>query len=94
MKQVEELLRDIARVGSEAIVSFLTLAIGRIVLRCCAAKCRSRNLCRMNGTDTPNVRCATIYDFADLAEDVGLTVTECVALHEGKQINWLPNLRE
>ena len=37
--------------------------------------------------------CATIGRFADLAEDVGLTVTECVVLYRGKQINWLPNLR-
>ncbi|MDO9194395.1 MAG: methionine biosynthesis protein MetW, partial [Undibacterium sp.] len=43
--------------------------------------------------DTPNVRCATIYDFADLANDVGLEVMECMALHEGKPIKWLPNLR-
>jgi methionine biosynthesis protein MetW len=43
--------------------------------------------------DTPNVRCATIKDFRDLAEDVGLDVLECIALQEGHMVSFLPNLR-
>jgi hypothetical protein len=39
------------------------------------------------------VRCATIYDFADLANEVGLEVMQCVALHEGQPIHVLPNWR-
>jgi hypothetical protein len=39
------------------------------------------------------VRCATIYDFQELAEEVGLEVIECVALAEGKTVSVLPNLR-
>jgi methionine biosynthesis protein MetW len=43
--------------------------------------------------DTPNVRCATIKDFQELAEECGLEVMECVALSEGKIVNVMPNLR-
>jgi methionine biosynthesis protein MetW len=43
--------------------------------------------------DTPNVRCATIYDFEELAEQCGLEVLERVALADGKPVTFLPNLR-
>jgi methionine biosynthesis protein MetW len=44
--------------------------------------------------DTPNVRCATIYDFEELAADCGLEVLERVALAEdGSVVSFLPNLR-
>jgi methionine biosynthesis protein MetW len=93
MKHVEELLQDIARVGNEAIVSFpnfaywphrLTLLFGRMPV--------SKSL-PYEWYDTPNIRCATIDDFADLANSVGLEVLECVALHEGQPVKWLPNWR-
>jgi methionine biosynthesis protein MetW len=93
MKHVEDLLRDIVRVGTEAIVSFpnfaywphrVALANGRMPV--------SKSL-PYQWYDTPNVRCATIYDFEQLARDCGLEVIECVALAEGKPVSFLPNLR-
>ena len=93
MQHVEALLRDIVRVGHEAIVSFpnfahwphrLALLKGRMPV--------SRSL-PYQWYDTPNVRCATIYDFQELAEECGLEVLECVALAEGKPVTVLPNLR-
>lgn len=93
MQHVEGLLRDIVRVGTEAIVSFpnfaywphrLALAKGRMPV--------SKSL-PYQWYDTPNVRCATIYDFEELARDCGLEVMECVALAEGKPVQFMPNLR-
>lgn len=93
MQQVEALLRDIVRVGTEAIVSFpnfahwphrLALLRGRMPV--------SRSL-PYQWYDTPNVRCATIGDFKELAEECGLEVLECVALDEGEVVTFLPNLR-
>jgi methionine biosynthesis protein MetW len=43
--------------------------------------------------DTPNLRFSTLDDFADLARQSGLDIMECMALHEGRRIDWLPNLR-
>lgn len=93
MKHVEPLLRDIARVGNEAIVSFPNFGYWPHRTALLRGKMPVSKSLPYEWYDTPNVRCATIYDFADLADDVGLTVMECVALHEGKQIHWLPNLR-
>jgi methionine biosynthesis protein MetW len=93
MQHVEALLRDIVRVGAEAIVSFpnfaywphrVALARGRMPV--------SRSL-PYQWYDTPNVRCATIVDFKALAEECGLEVIEYVALAEGKPVTFLPNLR-
>jgi len=93
MQHVESLLRDIVRVGSEAIVSFpnfaywphrVALAKGRMPV--------SKSL-PYQWYDTPNVRCATIYDFEELAAECGLEVLERVALADGKPVSFLPNLR-
>lgn len=93
MQHVEALLRDIVRVGAEAIISFpnfaywphrVALARGRMPV--------SRSL-PYQWYDTPNVRCATIYDFEELADDCGLEVLERVALADGRPVSFLPNLR-
>ncbi len=93
-KHVEGILRDIARVGREAIVSFpnfahwphrVSLLMGRMPI--------SESL-PYDWYDTPNLRCATISDFEQLAKDVGLEVMECVALKDdGSPVNFLPNWR-
>jgi len=93
MKDVEGILRDIARVGREAIVSFpnfgywphrLALLRGRMPV--------SKSL-PYEWYDTPNLRCATIPDFDQLANEVGLEVLERVALDEGQLVSLLPNWR-
>jgi methionine biosynthesis protein MetW len=93
MKHVEPLLRDIARVGHEAIVSFPNFGYWPHRTALLRGKMPVSKSLPYEWYDTPNVRCATIYDFADLADDVGLQVMECVALHEGRVIDWLPNWR-
>ena len=93
MKHVEPLLRDIARVGKEAIVSFPNFGYWPHRAALLRGKMPVSKALPYEWYDTPNVRCATIDDFADLADDVRLEVMECMALHEGKAITWLPNLR-
>lgn len=94
MKHVEPVLRDIARVGREAVVSFpnfaywphrVSLLLGRMPV--------SESL-PFNWYDTPNLRCATISDFEDLSHEVGLEVVDFVALSEdGEPISFLPHWR-
>ncbi len=92
-KNVEGILRDITRVGQEAIVSFpnfaywphrLALLFGRMPV--------SKSL-PYEWYDTPNLRCATIQDFEELANSVGLEVLERVALEDGHPVSFLPNWR-
>jgi methionine biosynthesis protein MetW len=93
MQHVEALLRDIVRVGAEAIVSFPNFAYWPHRVALLKGRMPVSKSLPYQWFDTPNVRCATIYDFEQLARDVGLEVTECVALADGKPVTLLPNLR-
>ena len=93
MKNVEGLLTDIARVGREAIVSFPNFAYWPHRVALLRGHMPVSKSLPYEWYDTPNLRCATIDDFAALANSVGLEVLECVALHEGRPVKWLPNLR-
>jgi methionine biosynthesis protein MetW len=93
MKHVEDLLRDIVRVGREAIVSFPNFAHWPHRIALLRGRMPVSKALPYQWYDTPNVRCATIKDFQELAEECGLEVIECVALSEGKIVNVMPNLR-
>ena len=94
MKNVEDILRDIARVGQEAIVSFPNFAYWPHRLALLGGRMPISKSLPYQWYDTPNLRCATIRDFEELANDVGLDVLECVALEEGGQpVSFMPNWR-
>ena len=93
MQHVEALLRDIVRVGSEAIVSFPNFAYWPHRVALLKGRMPVSRSLPYQWYDTPNVRCATIYDFKELAEECGLEVIEYVALADGKPVTFLPNLR-
>ncbi|MDB5852146.1 MAG: hypothetical protein JWR22_187 [Herminiimonas sp.] len=94
MKNVEGILRDIARVGGEAIVSFPNFAYWPHRLALLRGRMPVSKSLPYEWYDTPNLRCATIKDFEELANEVGLEVLECVALDEkGEPVSFLPNWR-
>lgn len=93
MQHVEALLRDIVRVGAEAIVSFPNFAYWPHRVALLRGRMPVSRSLPYQWYDTPNVRCATIYDFKELAEECGLEVIEYVALADGKPVTFLPNLR-
>jgi len=93
MKNVEGILADIARVGGEAIVSFPNFAYWPHRASLLRGRMPVSKSLPYEWYDTPNVRCATIKDFEELANKVGLEVLECIALHEGKPVSFLPNWR-
>ncbi|WP_211452392.1 methionine biosynthesis protein MetW [Collimonas antrihumi] len=93
MKNVEGVLRDIARVGREAIVSFPNFAYWPHRVALMRGRMPVSKSLPYEWYDTPNLRCATIKDFEELANEVGLEVLECVALHDGQPITLLPNWR-
>lgn len=93
MVNVEAILRDIARVGREAIVSFPNFAYWPQRLALLGGRMPVSKLLPYEWYDTPNIRCATILDFEQLANQVGLQVIECVALHDGHPVTFLPNWR-
>ena len=94
MKNVEGVLRDIARVGADAIVSFPNFAYWPHRLALLRGRMPVSRSLPYEWYDTPNLRCATINDFQDLAGEVGLEVLEFVALNEaGRLVTFLPNWR-
>ena len=93
MQHVEDLLRDIVRVGAEAIVSFPNFAYWPHRVALLKGRMPVSKSLPYQWYDTPNVRCATIYDFEELADECGLEVLERVALADGKPVSFLPNLR-
>ncbi len=94
MKNVEGVLRDIARVGREAIVSFPNFAHWPHRLALLAGRMPVSESLPYQWYDTPNLRCATISDFSELADEVGLQVIDCVALKDdGTPVAFLPNWR-
>ena len=93
-KNVEGVLRDIARVGREAIVSFPNFAHWPHRLALLTGRMPVSESLPYQWYDTPNLRCATISDFEELAEEVGLEVIECVALRDdGAPVTFLSNWR-
>lgn len=93
-KNVEGVLRDIARVGREAIVSFPNFAHWPHRLALLTGRMPVSESLPYQWYDTPNLRCATISDFEELAEEVGLEVLECVALRDdGTPVTFLSNWR-
>jgi methionine biosynthesis protein MetW len=93
MKDVEGALREIARVGREAIVSFPNFAYWPHRIALLRGRMPVSKSLPYEWYDTPNLRCATIRDFEALANEVGLDVLECVALDDGKPVSVLPNWR-
>jgi methionine biosynthesis protein MetW len=93
MKNVEGVLQEIARVGREAIVSFPNFAYWPHRVALLRGRMPVSKTLPYEWYDTPNVRCATIKDFEELANKVGLEVLECIALQDGKPVSFLPNWR-
>jgi methionine biosynthesis protein MetW len=93
MKDVEGTLREIARVGREAIVSFPNFAYWPHRVALLRGRMPVSKSLPYDWYDTPNLRCATIQDFEALANTVGLEVLERVALDDGRPISVLPNWR-
>lgn len=93
MKNVESVLRDISRVGREAIVSFPNFAYWPHRVALLGGRMPVSKSLPYEWYDTPNLRCATIRDFEELSNAVGLDVLECVALHDGRPVQVLPNWR-
>ncbi|HEY8102139.1 MAG TPA: methionine biosynthesis protein MetW [Burkholderiaceae bacterium] len=93
MMNVEGVLRDVARVGREAIVSFPNFAYWPHRIALLRGRMPVSKSLPYEWYDTPNLRCATIKDFEELANEVGLEVLECVALDDGQPVSFLPNWR-
>ena len=90
--RTELLLREMLRVGREAIVSFPNF--GHWVARAQVALGRMpvSDALPYEWYETPNVHHCTIADFEDLCRRIGIRVRERLVLHEGRAVTLMPNL--
>ena len=90
----EAIVKEMLRVGREVIVTFPNFGYWRYRFQLAlSGHMPVSDTLPYQWYDTPNVRCATIYDFEDLARECGVEVLERVALADGQIVEFLPNLR-
>ena len=91
MRHTEAILREMLRVGREAIVSFpnfghwsarIQIALGRMPVSATLPYA---------WYETPNVHHCTVTDFEDLCRRIGIRIRERLVLHEGRPVTLMPN---
>ena len=89
----EPLLRDMLRVGREAIVSFPNFGFwkARMQITFAGRMPVSKEL-PFQWYDTPNVHHCTLVDFEALCTKLNLRILERLVLDAGQPVNFLPNL--
>jgi methionine biosynthesis protein MetW len=92
VRNTQHLLRETARVGRIGIVSFPNFAHWPNRLRVATGRMPISRALPYRWFDTPNLRFGTHADFAALAQDSGLHVTDSFGLHEGRVMRRWPNL--
>ena len=93
MRHTEAIMREMLRVGREAIVSFPNFGHWSGRLQVLAGRMPVSESLPHEWYNTPNLHLCTIADFEDLAADLGVRILERVVLHEGRPVHTLPNLR-
>lgn len=93
LRHTEQLLRETARVGRQAIVSFPNFAHWPNRVSVLRGRMPVTKALPYQWFDTPNLRVGTFADFEQLARRCGLRVLDAFGLHEGRRIDRWPNLR-
>ena len=93
MHDAEAVLREMARVGRQGIVSFPNFGHWRHAVSLLAGRMPVTKSIPYQWYDTPNIHLCTLKDFEILAAKVGLTITGRAVLAEGREVRFLPALR-
>ena len=90
--RTELLVREMLRVGREAIVSFPNFGHWSARLQVALGRMPVSDTLPYEWYETPNVHHCTIRDFEDLCRRLGVRIRERLVLHGGRPVSWLPNL--
>jgi methionine biosynthesis protein MetW len=93
MHQVEAVLREMARVARQGIVSFPNFGHWKHALSLLAGRMPVTKTIPYQWYDTPNIHLCTPKDFEILAAKLGLTITGRTLLADGERVGVLPALR-
>jgi len=92
IRHTELLLREMLRVGHEAIVSFPNFGHWRARMQVSLGRMPVSKALPYQWYDTPNVHLCTVRDFEDLCRRLGVRILERLVLHDGRAVTLLPNL--
>jgi len=90
--RTEGMLRELARVGRESIVTFPNFGFWTHRLSIARGRMPVTKSLPYQWYDTPNLRFATFADVRELAERCGLVQRDRFALRGGRVVRFLPNL--
>ncbi|MEI7466265.1 MAG: methionine biosynthesis protein MetW, partial [Burkholderiales bacterium] len=92
MHGIEALLKDMVRVGREAVVSFPNFRYAPHFRQLEAGHMPVSDTLPHQWHNTPNVHLCTVADFEDLCGKLKLDIVERVALADGKPVTGDPNV--
>jgi methionine biosynthesis protein MetW len=92
MRHQEAILREMLRVGREAIVSFPNFGHWSARVQVMLGRMPVSETLPYEWYDTPNLHHCTITDFEDLCRKLGVRIRERLVLHQGKPVTLMPNL--
>ena len=90
--RIEQLMREMLRVGREAIVSFPNFGHWGARLQVMLGRMPVSATLPHEWYNTPNVHLCTVTDFEDLCRKLRVRIRERVVLHDGHAVSFLPNL--
>ena len=90
--RTELLMREMLRVGREAIVSFPNFGHWSARFQVALGRMPVSETLPYEWYETPNVHHCTIADFEDLCRRLGVRIRERLVLHGGRPVAFLPNL--
>jgi methionine biosynthesis protein MetW len=93
MRNAEVVLTAMLRVGREGIVTFPNFGYWRHRLDILRGHMPVSKALPYNWWDTPNIHLCTVEDFEGLCDKVGAEILDERVIHEGKAVEFLPNLR-
>ncbi|MCE2679147.1 MAG: methionine biosynthesis protein MetW [Burkholderiales bacterium] len=93
MRNTEEILKEISRVGRVGIVSFPNFGHWFHVWSIATGHMPVSKHLPYEWFNTPNIHLCTVADFEILAQRIGLRITGREVFANGKVVNFLPNLR-
>ena len=93
MHNAEGLLREMARVGRQGVVSFPNFGHWKHAASLLAGRMPVTKHIPYQWYDTPNIHLCTLKDFEILAAKVGLVITGRAVFADGRPVGVLPSLR-
>ena len=92
MRNVELIMKEMLRVGREGIVTFPNFGYWRHRLDILRGHMPVSKTLPYQWYDTPNIHLCTVKDFEDLCRKLGAVILDERVIHEGRQVNFMPNL--